>query len=222
MKIAFYGIEDVFECDGETRWTVVVENQKKFSEILMDIVAQLEGNEGRTVLSKDNSLLRMDKNLELLSQFLPFDINRKSLLTKITARMQEMAVGEDFYLQTQELLGEWEKFCLDLSVQLVGDFNFTKISVESLLKSAGVEIEGSYERLGEKILDYMELVNAYEGTKVFVFVNLRSFIDDVEMKVFLEEVIKRNYEAIFIESSEHPIISGEKRYIIDADLCNIC
>lgn len=222
MKIAFYGIEDVFECGGGTRWTVVVENQKKFSEILMDIVAQLEGNEGRTVLSKDNLLLRMDKNLELLSQFLPFDINRKALLTKITARMQEMAVGEDFYLQTQELLGEWEKFCFDLSVQLVGDFNFTKISVESLLKSAGVEIESSYERLGEKILDYMELVNAYEGTKVFVFVNLRSFIDDAEMKAFLEEVIKRNYEAIFIESSEHSLVSGEKRYIIDADLCNIC
>lgn len=222
MKIAFDGIDNVFDCGADYRWFLVIENQKKMTEVITDIVGQTEGTEGRSVLSKENKLLRIDRNLELLSQFIPFDLNRKALLNRITSQMQERALQGEFFEQTQKVLGLWEKLCLDVSMEFSGDFNFTKIAADTLFKAAGMEIENEYERLSEKLLDYFELVEAYEAKKLFVLVNVRSFLEDQEMEAFLEEIVKRGYEILFLENTEHAPLKYEKRYIIDADLCGIC
>lgn len=222
MRIGFDGINDIFECQEEYRWFVIIENQNKLLEILTDIVGQLEGNEGKTVLSEDNTVIRIDKRLELLSQFIPFDLNRKSLISKIATQMQDLAVQGDFYMQTQQVLADWEKLCMEVSLEMVGDINFQKISADNLFKSAGIEIENDYERLSEKLLDYFELVEAYDAKKLFVLVNLRSYVSDTEMEIFLEEIIKRKYNVVFLEGAEHSVLKHEKRYIVDEDLCNIC
>lgn len=222
MKIVLGGIDAVFETGEDFCWFIVVENQKKMYELVADLNSQLEGNEGKAVLSEDNKLLRIDKKLELLSQFIPFDLNKKTLINKITSAMQEAALWDDFFLQTQELISLWEKLCMDISLDFPGDINFTKISAESLFKSAGIEIENEYENLTEKLLDYFELVEAYEGRKLFLLLNLRTFIEDSEMELFLEAIIKRGYQVIFLENTARPILSREKRFIVDVDLCNIC
>lgn len=222
MKIVFEGIDQVFECEEDYRWTLVIENQRKMYQIVSDIVEQTNGNDGRSVLSENNKILRIDRKLELLSQFIPFDLNRKSLINKITSKMQNAALQGEYYLQTQQVLAQWEKLCLDLSIEFPGDINFTKISADTLFKSAGIEIENQYERLSEKLLDYFELVEAYDDKKLFVLVNLRSFIEDSEMGVFLETIVKRSYNVLFLENAEHSALEYEKRYIVDADLCNIC
>lgn len=223
MKIAFDGIENLFDCAAEDyRWTLVIENPRKMAEVITDLAIQAEGSEGRTVLSEDNRLLRIDKNLELLTRFIPFDLNRKVLINKITAKFQETALREEYFLQTQQVLGQWEKLCLDLSLEFPGDLNFTKISAETLFKAAGIEIENDYARLSEKLLDYFELVEAYEGKKVFVLVNLRSFIENVEMEAFLKEIIKRRYEVLFLECMAREGLPGEKIFIVDENLCGIC
>lgn len=222
MKIVFDGIDAVFETGGDFCWSIIVENQKKMYEIIADLNSQLEGNEGKAVLSEDNKLIRIDKKLELLSQFIPFDLNKKTLINKITSKMLETALQADFFLQTQELISLWEKLCLDLSLQFPGDIGFAKISAESLFKSAGIELENEYEHLTEKLLDYFELVEEYEGKKLFILLNLRTFITDDEMEVFLENIIQRGYQVIFLENVARASLNHENRFIVDADLCNIC
>ena len=66
----------------------------------------------------------------------------------------------------------------------VGNIGFSKINLESLIKSAGIEVESVYDNLGEKILDYFELVSVYDSKKLFVLVNLRSYLSEHEMKEF--------------------------------------
>lgn len=45
---------------------------------------------------------------------------------------------------------------------------------------------------------------------------------DTEMENFLKEVIARDYQVLLLENKEYPILKGERRYIIDAGLCEIC
>lgn len=56
---------------------------------------------------------------------------------------------------------------------MVGNIGFSKINLESLIKSAGIEVESVYDNLGEKILDYFELVSVYDSKKLFVLVNFK-------------------------------------------------
>lgn len=222
MKITFDGIEEVFDCNADFRYTLVIENPRLMYAVVSDIEQQLCGAGGKTVLSEDNVPLSLSRNLEMLTQFIPFDINRKGLINRIVAEMIVTARQEEYYMQIQELVAQWEKICMSITLSMPGDFNFTKISPEALLKGAGVEIENNYDRLTEKLLDYFELVENYDAKKLFVLVNLRSYVENQEMELFLEEIIQRDYAVLFIEGAERQPIKYEKKYIVDADLCSIC
>lgn len=53
MKMVFPGINQVFDCEnGEEVWSLVIENQNLFYGILSDIRGQIEGIEGKVVLSE--------------------------------------------------------------------------------------------------------------------------------------------------------------------------
>ena len=70
------------------------------------------------MLSEDNKVLPMAKHIELITRFVPFDMNQKNLITKMTTRMQNIAVDESHYLETKEMIGKWEQYLIKLSLDL--------------------------------------------------------------------------------------------------------
>lgn len=222
MKIVFKGINHVFECGTEKISTIVIENQRLFYDIITDLENQIQGNDGKSVLSENDKILRIDKRLEQIMQFVPFDMNKKKLVNKIASDMQALAVDDKFMLQTNEVLATWERLCYNLEFDLPVHLEFGKINVETLIKATGLTIVDDYDSLAEKIVDYIQLVEEFDCKKMFVFINLRSFIDDEEMKELANMVIARGYQVLLLDNTEHPMLENEKRYIVDADMCEMC
>lgn len=222
MKMVLCGMDQVLDCSGSEVCSVVIENQTLLYEIVSDIGAQLQGLEGRSVLSKDNKVLRMDKYAEQIVQFVPFDLNRKGIINKVTAELQRIAVDGEHYIQTSEMLAQWERYCMELEMELTGDIDFTKITIESLIKASGVEIIDDYDNLAEKLIDYFRLVETYDCKKLFIMVNLRSYIPDTLMQEFIDESLARGYQMLLLEGAERPVLNHERRYIVDTDRCVIC
>lgn len=222
MKIILPQIDYVFDCCGDRCSSIIIENQNAFYNIVADICNQIAGEEGQSVLSEDNKTLSIAKYSELISQFVPFDINQKNLLTKITTQMQHIAVDESHYMRTNELMGMLERYFMELSVEMVGNLDFQKVTADAMIKASGIHIDDMYDNLGEKLLDYFELVQEYDERKLFVLVNVRSYISDAEMKLFLESVLAREVQILMLEGSEHSLLEKEKRHIVDADMCVIC
>lgn len=136
--------------------------------------------------------------------------------------MQKLAMDEEHYYQTSELITLLESYLLDLSVELTGNIELSKITWENTIKAVGVEFADNYDSLAEKILDYMELVREYDSERIFITLNLWSYISDNEMNKFVNDVVVRGYKLLMLENTEYPIIEHEKRYIIDVDKCIIC
>lgn len=149
-------------------------------------------------------------------------MNKKILINKVINRMQKLAMDEEHYYQTSELITLLESYLLDLSVELTGNIELSKITWENTIKAVGVEFADNYDSRAEKILDYMELVREYDSERIFITLNLRSYISDNEMNKFVNDVVVRGYKLLMLENTEYPIIEHEKRYIIDADKCIIC
>lgn len=222
MRLVIKGMETVLDCSQKQICTVVIENQKLFYEVVADIERQIQGLEGTAVLSEDNQILKMDKYAEQLMQFVPFDLNKKSLLNRITSYMQKIAVDEIHYEKTSEFLTAWEKFCMDLEFELPVGIEFTKINMDALLKASGITISDDYDSLAEKVLDYIQLVEYFECEKIFILVNMRSFVEDEEMQKFIDAALTREYQIVLLDNREYPLLKKEKRCVIDADLCEIC
>lgn len=222
MKVYIPQIDSTVTCEAGCCQTIVIENQKVWCDILNDLADQSQGAEGKIVLSNEDKVLPMAKHAEMVSQFIPFDMNQKGLITKIVNRMQQRAIGEDYFLKMSTLIAEWEQLLLEISTEMTGHISFSKVNIESLIKAAGVEVENVYDNLGEKLLDYFELVQIYDHNKLFFLINLRSYLSDGEMEEFFEDVQNRGYTVLFIDAMEHPISEREHRIIVDADQCILC
>lgn len=221
MTFVYPDIDFVFNTEERGVHTLVIENQCMFRNLLIDLYNQSQGNDGRSVVAYEYKPLPFEKYCEVLSQFVPFSLNKKSVVTKIGPLLAKRAVDSEYFLKTTELMTEIESLMYELAFDLDADIEFNSINVESLIKSVGVSLKEEYESLAEKIIDYMELVNNLERKKLYILINLRSYISDEEMIYFIETVLQHEFDVIIIESAERPILKGEIRYIVDESLCEI-
>ena len=222
MKLLLTGIDHLFDMQENNITEIIIENQSLMRSILTDVWNQVDGLDGLSIISEDDKQLPMNKYIEVIDRFIPFNINRKSLLTKITSEIEKRALEPDHYAETTELLSKIEKLLMDVSNELSNiDIVFENITVSNLIKFSGMGISEDYESLGEKLVDYMELVTEYDRHKLFMFVGLRSYLSDSELDLFVDTVRRRGHEVVLIEAVERIAINGIKRYIIDNDLCEI-
>jgi CRISPR-associated protein Csn2 len=67
----------------------------------------------------------------------------------------------------------------------------------------------------------MDLVTRFEGEKLFILVNLRSFLSDDAMETFLRTTTTHGMKILLVDSHAYPMLSLENRLLIDKDLCEI-
>lgn len=222
MKLVYPEIDHVFDTRCGKVPSLVIENQALMYRLLCDLRAQLLGKEGKCVVSLGGRVLPTEKSVELLSEFVPFTLNKKALVNRASVILERSVMEGEFYGEAVELAGLVESFLLKASAGLTGDVFFSRVGFSDLLKASGLEFREDYASLGEKLLDYMELVSEYEGEKLFVLYNLRCLISDREAELFLDSVLRHGYNALILDGCEHARLSGEQRYLVDEDLCEIC
>ena len=221
MKFVYPEISFVFNTAVDKINTIVIENQRLFSGLIQDVENQLCGYEGKAVVSENDKILSTDKHLELLTNFYPFDLNQKTLLNKISAELEKTAVSGYYYHRAAELTSMAEAFLTEIAFEFPVDISFGKINIGSIIKASGMEIKDTYLKLSEKLIDYFELITEFIGKKLFITVNLRSYISDTEAKEFMETALSHEYNIIMIENCEYTLLPVESRHIIDSDLCEI-
>ena len=221
MKLTFKDLNAVFDTGILAVNSLVIENGPLFRTLLQDVVEQIEGRAGDSVLSLDNRPIDIAKNLEILDRFVPFEINKKTLLNKIMSSLEKTAMNEEHFENTQRLLSEIEMWADNIAFSELCDIICTKISVSTLIRSIGIELRDDYAGLGEKLLDYMELVREYDREKLFLAVNLHSYFSPDEMELFLRSVISKGFHVFLLDSADSYKADCERRVIVDEDLCEI-
>lgn len=219
MKLSYPYLSEVFIIENQAVNTLVVESQKFFREILLDIKSQTEGCNGNTVLSDEGVTLSFSKYAEIITDFLSFDINRKELLTRVVSALEKEAYSETNFMQTQELLSSVESYIDTLAFEYSCDIVPTKIHMSGILKSAGILIQCDSKDPLDMLLDYMELVREFDHDKLFITVNLRSYYNDETILKFMETVLAHDYKVFMIENKDYPVLAKEKRRTVDEDLC---
>lgn len=221
MKFVYPEIDCIFDADCGIINTLIIESPNLMYSLVKDIRDQLSGLDGRSVLSEGDKIISIEKRLELIDRFIPFDMNGKALISKITADIEKKAVSDEWYPLTAELMSRAESLLSNLAFDYSCNIEFTKVNIGSLIKASGVEICDDYASLGEKIIDYFELIHEFIGKKLFVTVNLRSYISDSETELFMETALAHEFQILMIENCEHKRLPQEKRLIVDGDLCLI-
>lgn len=212
-------METVLEfADGKTP-TLVIENPAFLRQFLMELYAQLAGEEGSFVLSDKGKELEISLWVEVLDNCLNFQLNTKTLLGKIQAALERTAVNDIFFLKTTELLQNVELYMDELAFTYNCDLVYQRCTPAGLIKAMAVHIRDAYEDPLERLLDYMELVREFDRDKLFVLLHLRSYFAEEQIEKFLKTVSNHGYRVLLVDSQDCEKLPEENRITIDKDLC---
>lgn len=221
MKLAYRWFESVLEAGEKEFLSIIIEEPTLLWNFLSDCKQAIEGSETGVVLSENDRPLAISKCAMLFTDYIDFQINQKSLVTKIAAELDKQAMSGVYYQRTQEILTEIEQLVNDLTILLPCELQLEKLSMQAILKAAGISVLDDYDSLEEKIIAYLELVREYEGKNYFIFYNLRSFVPAKRFSLLMETLLSRGYRMVLVDLKAECLIEGERRMIIDQDLCEI-
>ena len=100
MKFVYPDLHTVEDLSDGDLHVLVIENQDLFQKLLRDMTGQIAGETGYAVLSEADTPLNFSKHAEIIDRFVPFEMNRRALLTRIAAALEKDALSEQHYAGT--------------------------------------------------------------------------------------------------------------------------
>lgn len=219
MKIVHPKINSRIEISDQRINVLVIEAPNLLYELLTDIKRQMDNLDGDTVLSIHDEPVSFHKYVELVTDPLAVEMNNRTIIKKVLTAMEKCGQDDVYYERTQKLMAEIEEYINDLSLNFDTDIECHDISLQQVLKAAELTVADEYDRLVDKIYAYMELVREFEGDKLFVFVNLSSYIGREQLQEFADTVTGHSFQVLLIDSHDFERLENESRLIVDRDLC---
>lgn len=221
MKLVYHDMEHLLRFDGGYVNELVVENRKLFYDMVNNISMQADGAHGKFVLSISDKPVEFSKYADVTTQFAPFQMNRKNLLTKLYAALEQNAMTVENSTETGELLSEIERYIYRIADDLPFELTCQKLAIGSIIKAISPEIEDNEKTPLEKVFAYMELVRELDRDRLFIMIHMRAYFSDEDIEHFIESACLHDFKVLLLESTCYPNLNGTKRYIIDEDLCEL-
>lgn len=222
MKMAYAPLNLSIDMPEDRVTCLILEHPGLFGDFVSDIYAQINGASGTVFFNSSDRSFSIAKSVVLITQLIPFEMNQKSLLNALYARMKKNAQNEEMFLSTHEISSKIDGFIHLLAEQCEEELVWDRMDdITSLLKAVSVRFYDEQPDLQSRILDYLLACREYLGKQLFITVNLRSYLGLNETEALFRSVVLHKLPLLCIENREYPRIVNEQRIIIDDDLCVI-
>lgn len=203
-----------------TEW--ILESPELYAKYLQELFSQQNGEEGQFVLSHKEKELNIAKSVEIIVNPFNVEINGRKILNKLYTELDQLSKSEIMYTKTLELTGKMQEYMLELeqNTEYILEFDMD-LDMTALFKTVGIRHEEQETDFFERLIRYIKIAVNVLSTKVFVFINIRSYLTDLQMQELIKEISYQEVKALFIENQERSCMEGGRRYIIDADGCEI-
>ncbi len=203
-----------------TEW--VIESPELFARYVQELVCQCNGESESFVLSQNDKIVEMSKYVEIIFNPLGIDINNKKIVNKLYFDLEQLAKQEEMYFQTQQMRQVLVEYLMELEQKSEYILSFQQeIDLSAIFKAVGIKHEIIEEDYLEKLIRYMKVVTQVLGIKIIIFINLRSYLTDMQMERLLKEAIYQEIQVLLVENKERTCLKDTFRYIIDNDKCEI-
>lgn len=221
MKLTYstYGI--IFELEENKVNVCVIEDPTVLVEVVCSLSEQCEGQEGVFVLSEENKVLNIPKNVSFVKEPFSIDCNNRKILTKLYQELERESITG-----VEEMQGDFYKSYISYITNLCqkSDFLLTfveKLELQDILKLAEVKIDVQTQSILEKVIEYIKISSNLLNQHIFVFLNLKLFLSEQEIEELYKECFYRKIHLILIEATYQMKRAEEKICVIDKDKCVI-
>lgn len=203
---------------------LIIENKNEFYKFTKELYNSIIGENGDIVLSKNDTPIKISNSIDLMTQYIPFEINNKKLQTKLYESLSKEAVSAEMYENTCKLETFIKSYVIELSYNYNFELEFDEnINLKNLFKSVNLRFSENHDNLVEKIYEYMVNTRDLEGEKLFVLVNFSAFVSDDDLQLLIETAVNHRFFLLLIENNDTINVNNilVNKRIIDVDYCEI-
>ena len=219
MKLAYSKLFETLDFDKGSQ-TLVVENVELLRTIILQLKFQINNKIGDFILSDNDSILDISKNILLITDVFEISSLSKQLKSKLQQYVESSYDNDDLFQDVYHKLIEFGDDLINSApYPLCFNQSLTKIDI---IKMLDIQLEHNYSSLLETVIDYIDIFSQIIKTKLFVFVSLRSFLTGEEFNNFMKIMDYKGIRVLLIErylSLDNGI--NNNVHIIDKDLCVI-
>ena len=190
------------------------------SKLVFDLIAQHDDIEGGFTLWDNGNAISLHKISDIIVDPFSANINRRDILTQLYSVMKQDALGEDMYMHTNKLLSETESGFRKIIDRQDPSIVSDSPDIIGMFKLLNIRFEVS-DSLLSRICDYMDACHEYLKTRLFIFVNLKSFISESELVRLYNHSSYRKHILLLFENRQSKTIETEIIRVIDESLCEI-
>ena len=212
-----------FEVDILENYVTVmsVENHKAYSKLLGDIWHQVNGGEGSFILSDNEKIKNISKEVECIFNPFSLECNNKKVITRLYQELKnqsESILQEEAIKLNCAILEYLERLIMTVPYNLKYNCD---MDVSGIMKLYGVEIDNQGEDLLERIVEYIRVISQICSVNTFVFVDIKNYLVKEELIELYKIIFYEKINIVIIEPIHTDKLEGEKSWIIDKDLCII-
>lgn len=220
MKINVNYIDNELIVEDNKILNIEIYNKKFFYRFIKDLNLIEDGNtiEEITAFNKQNEEITLTNKIEILSDFLDFDLYNK----KYSSDFQKYIVKNSEEKNIDKIVKEYSKVydsisnivnLIDIPITIKNDFDF-----ESIIKSFKFEVN-FFDNLLNNLIDLLEVKLNLSKEKIYVFINLKSYLSNEDLLELYKYIFTKNINSIFIDTNKYDDLNDNvNKIIIDTDL----
>lgn len=217
MKITVSYLENNIEINNENINVLEIENKKIFFRLINDLNQICNGNvieEIKTFI--DDKEVSIINKVNVISDYFNIDFSKYMLsINKLINENLKDNSDKSLLLLYKKLIQKYNSIIstVDLPIMVNND-----VTIESLTKLLKLKINYKNSII-ENLFSIIELERSLKSSKFIVFVNLKQYLDDNELKELYKYSIYNNVNIILVDSQCYGCSHDfEKKLIVDDNL----
>lgn len=202
---------------------LVIEKPEDFYKMVNDLRLQSEGGEGEWIFSQKGEIRSLQKESDIVLEPLSIELNQKKMVVRLHEIMNEELLLSELQLEWSDINAKIQCLVSDISKEVNFDVIYKdKVNFMEILKILNFKFEQNSIGLLEKIMEYILLSRELLKYSLFVFLNLKSYLSEKEIKELYKFVLYEKIDLLLIENHEgDDKIEEEHKIILDKDRCII-
>lgn len=219
MKLAHIALENQidFKDDKIVFWDI--EDIQIYYEFVKELKNQIDGEDGKFVLSNNLKSLKLDSNAEIIVG--PFDMafDSKKIANLISKRIVKTAVEDEYFIKFQTIDKSIMEYLRNLIIDADLPVEVGPIEIENLIKASSFKTSES-NSFYDNLVNYVSLLLNLSKPKLLILVDIKRYIKPESFTQFLHFLQYEDINVLFIDCFLRKILNnGARTYFLDKDHC---
>lgn len=221
-------IARLYNCDNNAinldncALTIEIENPILLAKIIDDLRGVSVDN--IEIAFESSKKLIKNSDIEVLIDYQGLTFNNKSILNKIIGKIEnEFKADYAKTIKFNELSNNFKSAIIRLldSIDIELEFD-EEPEIRDALNYIKVKPENYDDSLTDKIMQYINIAAELCMFKVICFVNLKAFIDKMNVEKIIQYSLYKKQPIVLLEYKHSDfLLENEKKLLIDNDFCDI-